>query len=255
MKYMRFMTLLVLSVLVLAGCTTELYHGLEERQANEMIVVLERHGIQSQKMVDPQDDEKWVVSVPTGVRVDAWEVLSSRGLPRPDVSGFDAFYPRDSLVPTADEERILLQYATAQELRETLLTIDSVVDTQVNLVLPEKPRVRLSTDEITPARASVLVKYRDRDDDGAPVSEADIKAMIAGGVDGLDQERVTVLLTRVDLGTEPVGEIEIASVGPVSVAAASKTALQLLVGGLILLMFTLVGALIFVIMRNGRARE
>ena len=255
MKYTRFIALLALALLVLSGCTTELYHGLEERQANEMIVVLERHGIPSQKEVDPREDEKWVVSVPSGVRVDAWEVLSSRGLPRPDVTGFDAFYPRESLVPTADEERILLQYATAQELRETLLTVDSVVDAQVNLVLPEKPRVRLSTDEISPPRASVLVKYRDRDDNGPPVSEADVKAMIAGGVDGLERDRVTVLLTRVDLGTEPVGEIEIASVGPVSVAAASKTALQLLVGGLILLMFTLVGALVFVIIRNGRVRE
>lgn len=254
MKDAKIWLLVGLVALVGIACTTNLHHGLDEGQANQMIVVLERHGIEASKELDPRDAEKWVVSVPSGVRVDAWEVLSSRGLPRPDVTGFDAFYPRESLVPTADEERILLQYATAQELRETLLTIDSVVDAQVNLVLPEKPRVRLSTDTITPPRASVLVKYRARDDEEPPVSEADVKALIAGGVDGLDQERVTVLLTRLDLGMQPVGEIQIASVGPVSVAAASKTALQVLVGGLVLLMFALAGALVFVIVRQGRSR-
>lgn len=255
MKDVKFWALLGLVSLLLVGCTTELYHGLDEREANEMIVALERHGIQSDKELDPRDAEKWVVSVPNGVRVDAWEVLSARGLPRPDVSGFDAFYPRESLVPTADEERILLQYATAQELRETLLSIDTVIDAHVNLVLPEKPRVRLSTDTIAPPRASVLVKYRARDDEGPPISEADVKAMIAGGVDGLTQDNVTVLSTRADLGKQPVGEIQIASVGPVSVAAASKTALQLLVGGLVALMFALAGALVFVIFRQGRAGE
>lgn len=245
---------LLLVVVVVSGCTTELYHGLDERSANEMVMVLDRSGIEADKTVDPIDASRWAVTVPRGVRVEAWEILARRGLPRPEVQGFDAFYPRDSLVPTADEERIILQYSTSQELRRAILAIDSVVDAHVNLVLPEKPRVRLSNATVVPPRASVLVRFRDREDGEAPVTAEAVKTLVAGGVEGLQPEAVEVLLTRADLGGDEAPSVEMASVGPVSVAARSKFALQAFVGGLILVMFGLAGALVFVVVRRGGPR-
>ena len=150
----------VLVLLVATGCQQEVYHGLSERQANQLVVALEQHGIRADKAADGSEEESWMVTVPSGEKVRAWKLLEQKGLPRPEVSGIGEFYPTGGLIPTASEERVLYQYATAQELRKTLLKVDGVVAAQVNLVLPEKPRVRLANTEVEPPRASVLVKFQ-----------------------------------------------------------------------------------------------
>lgn len=248
----RLALLAVLLMLPTAGCQSELLHGLSEPAANEMIVVLEQHGFQADKSRDPGDPEAFVVTVPGGVQVDAWRVLQAEGLPRPQARGFGDFYPSQGLVPTSGEERVLLQYATAQELRNTLLTVDGLIDAQVNLVLPERSRVRLSSETPTPPRASVLVKYRPDDDGAAPMSPVEIQSLIAGGVDSLDVEAVTVVMTPGRRGLEPLQQPRLETVGPVAVAPANKAVLQGMMLGLLGIIGFLVGAVIFLVLKRKR---
>src|SRR5690606_64424 len=124
---------LCLAVLVLSACTEPVHHGLSERAANEMVVVLEQHGIEAHKERDPAGDGQWLVAVGAGARVEAWRILQIEGLPRPETGGFGSFYPGSGLIPTAGEERVVLQYATAQELQKALLKLEGVVDAHVNL--------------------------------------------------------------------------------------------------------------------------
>src|SRR5690554_6735807 len=93
-------------MLMCVGCSETIHHGLEERQANELVVVLQEHAIEANKVRDPGGDDMWTVTVPKGVRVDAWRVLENEGLPRKAEGGFGEFYPSGGLIPTSGEERI-----------------------------------------------------------------------------------------------------------------------------------------------------
>jgi len=234
----------------LVGCSTELHHGLEEREANEIVVALERRGIESNKRPDPREPTLWAVSVPQAVRVDAWNVLSTEGLPRPRVQGFGQFYPRDALVPSSSEERILVQYATAQELRQTLVLVDGVVDAQVNLVIPEQPRIRLSGEEPPRPRASVLIKYRELTKDVVPIDEADVQRLVVGAVDRMTPGDVEVMFSPMEHFSRPDEQVRVTSVGPIAVVSSGKFALQATIGGLFSVIFVLVGAIFFLVLRR-----
>jgi type III secretion protein J len=247
-------------VLVLAmmlgciGCSAEIYHGLDEPEANEMVVVLEQHGIDADKARDPSGDNTWLVEVPEGQRVEAWRILEREGLPRPDVEGFGQFYPSGGLIPTASEERVLLQYATAQELQRSLLKIDGVLDAHVNLVMPEKPKIQLSGAETAPPRASVLVKYRARDTDGKalepPVDTAAVRQLVAGGVEGLEPDAVEVMLTPAHRALAPLKDAELAQVGPVAVKSDNKVVLQGIIGGMFFAILVLSAGIVVLVVRR-----
>lgn len=244
---------LALSVLFLTGCQEEVYHGLTERQANQIVVALEQNGIQADKAADPSGEQEWIVTVPSGEKVRAWQLLEAKGLPRPKVEGIGKFYPTGGLIPTASEERVLFQYATAQELRKTLLKIDGVVDAQVNLVLPEKPRVRLSNTEVEPPRASVLVKYRANSPSESgepPIDEKAVEKLVAGGVEGLERKNVEVILSAATDAAEKLQDPDFRQVGPVSVAPRSKTMLQMVIGLMGFIIVVLGGGVVFLLWRR-----
>jgi len=234
-----------------AGCAEPIYHGIGEVEANEMVVVLEQHGLEAGKERDPEADNKWVVTVPGAERVRAWKVLQDEGLPRPEVSGFSAFYPSGGLVPTSSEERVLLQYSTAQELRQTLLAVDSVVGARVNLVLPDKPRVRLHNTVIEPPRASVLIKYQPTQAK-PPLSEDAVRRLVAGGVEGLSPENIEVIFTRSMRSARPLSEPALAAIGPISVAQKSKLTFQIMIFGMGFCIVVLCAGIAFLILRSRR---
>lgn len=240
----------VLLALTLSACTSEVYHDLDEAGANEMIVVLEQHGISGDKVPDPAGEGKWVVTVPSQSRVEAWRVLKAEGLPRPDVQGFNKVYPTGGLIPTANEERVLLQYATAQELRRSLLTIDGVVDAHINLVLPKKARVQLPNSTPEKPRASVVVKFRPGQDAAAPLTDKEVQDMVLGGVEGIARDDITVLLKAEARSQNPLKAPRFEQIGPIAVGPGSKTWLQVILGVMCLLIMGLGAALGFVLLRR-----
>jgi type III secretion protein J len=245
-----FRNLLLATFLVAAvGCHNTLYHDLDERDANEMVVALEQSGIDAEKVADERDAERWAVRVPSGAHVEAMHALESRGLPRPEVHGFDAFYPSEGLVPTASEERVLLQFATAQELRRSLMAVDGVVDAHVNLVLPERRRA-LAGREQEPARASVVVKYDAAEK--APITVDEVKEVVSGGVPELEGERVSVLLTPSRAAMKPLEEPRLVQVGPISVPPGTQNLARVVFGLLTSLILGLAAALILVLVRRRR---
>lgn len=240
--------LALVAVLLLAGCTESIYHGLDEQEANEMIVALEQQGLEATKEPDPASENSWKLVVPKATRVEAWQVLENEGLPRPESEGFDEHYPSGGLVPTADEERVLLQYSTAEELRDNLLAIDGVLDARVNLVLPEKPRVHLEETVVQPPRASVLIKYRAELEE-PPLSEKATRELVAGGVEGLEKEHVDVIFTRASSAAEPLEESKLTTVGPISLAPKSKGIFQLIIVGMGLCIVLLSAGLAYLVFR------
>lgn len=236
-------------ILFSLGCTETVFHGLDERQANEIVVVLQENAIEANKVRDSAGDALWTVTVPSGVRVDAWRVLENEGLPRQAEGGFGEFYPSGGLIPTSGEERILLQYATAREVQTAVLKIEGVLDAHVNLVLPAKPRVQLSTQHVEPPRASVLVKYRPIEG-RAPIEEDALKGLVAGGVEGLSVENIEVIMIPSRRSLEPLKPPAMGQVGPITVATGSKTFLQILIALMGAVIMALASGLAVVIART-----
>lgn len=245
--------LLGLCVLMVAGCEEPLKHGLDESEANAMVASLSEHGIEAHKVRDPADDDRWAVQVPHEDRIEAWSVLEARGFPRPEEGGFDDFYPGGGLIPTAKEERVVLQYATARELQTSLLNVEGIVDANVHLVLPDEPRVQITDDENAKPRASVLIQWQQRGGE-PPLSTDQIQKLVSGAVEDLDEQRVHVVMTPV-APVQPAADAEdrqLARVGPVAVAPESEGLLKatvLLMGGIIV---ALSSGLVFVLWRGRR---
>lgn len=234
------------------ACTEPLHHGLDEAQANQMVVELSRAGFAAIKEPDPNDEALWVVKVPSAERIDAWERLEHAGLPRPSRLGFGDFYPGAGLIPTSQEERVILQYATAQEVRTSLLKIDGVVDAHVHLVLPQKARVRLSNAPRAEPRASVLVRWRTLGGDAPPMSEDEVRVLVAGAVEELKPEAIEVVMTQARMAPAEERTAVFAEVGPLVVAPQSASMVKALVVGMALMIMALSAGLVVLVMRQRR---
>ncbi len=235
-----------------AGCGEPLQHGLDEREANAMVVTLETRGIEADKVRDPAGDDRWAVEVPSGQRTEAWALLEREGFPEPEKSGFDDFYPGGGLIPTAQEERVVLQYATARELQSSLLRVDDIIDVHVHLVLPEEPRVQLTDDAVSEPRASVLVQWRDRNGQ-PPLDQEAIRKLVSGAVEDLDEEAVHVVMTAIEDPGDELREPDFAQVGPLAVAPESRGMLRLVIGAMGAVIIALSSGLVYLVLRRRNA--
>jgi type III secretion protein J len=182
--------LIVLSFVLLAGCKTSLFEGLYEDQANRIVAVLSRHGIEGAKQRNP--DKTWTVSVDSRDAVAATELAGAYALPRSGHANLGELFSRQGLISNPDEDRVRFIFGVSQELSETLEKIDGVLVARVHIVQPERDPV---LGLVTPPSASVMLRYRT--DYNLELMRDRIRALVAGGVEGLTPERVNLTLIPV----------------------------------------------------------
>ncbi len=186
---------ITIALIALSGCgREEILHGMEEAQANQVLVALDEGGVRGEKRRDEGGEGTWRVEVPTSDAAKAQRLLAERELPRPRPPGFGEVFGKGSVVPTPSEERALYLHALSGELARSVEAIDAVVEARVHLALP--PQDPLRTEPAPPPRAAVLVKVRPgaraRLDPLAP----GIQALVAGAVAGLDAAAVAVVIAE-----------------------------------------------------------
>ena len=93
--------LLVLGMLILQACSVELYNGLDQRQANEIVATLTRHGIPAQR--DMNKDGSMTVSIENSRFADAVAILDENGLPKQEFANLGEIFKRDGLVSSPVE--------------------------------------------------------------------------------------------------------------------------------------------------------
>lgn len=175
-----------LGLFLLAACgRAELYSKLSEGQANEMIAVLQRAGIDASK--EDGGETGWKISTAKGDFGRAVEVLQSQGYPRQDFATLGSVFKKEGFVSSPTEERARLNWGLSQELSRTLTEIDGVVQARVHLALPEDAPL---AETKAPASASVFIKYRPGTDINAQVGK--VKALIVNSIEGLKYENVSV---------------------------------------------------------------
>jgi type III secretion protein J len=185
----------LLALVALTGCSREeLLHGLDEPQANQVIVALDEGGVRAEKRRDEGAEGAWRVEVGGGDAPTAQRILAERELPRPRPPGFAEVFGKGSVVPTPSEERALYLHALSGELARTVQAIDGVVDARVHLALaPQDP---LRPDAPVPPRAAVLVKARPGSHAQLDALAPGIRALVAGAVPGLDASAVSVVVAE-----------------------------------------------------------
>jgi type III secretion protein J len=214
----RWCIVLLLALLSACGRTVDLQGALNDTDANEIVTVLHRHGIDAKKRITKE-------GVALTVRDDeisrATDVMRAAGLPRRNLPGLGQVFKKEGMISTPLEERARYIYGLSAELEYTLQQFDRVVAARVHVVLPE----RVAPGEpIQPSSAAVFVKYVPPLDEDMIIPR--IRNLVAASIPGLSGEdvraKVSVVLTASDLVAPAV---EWTDVGPFRVMADSATSL------------------------------
>ena len=184
--------LTIIVFLLLAGCgRVELLSGLKERDANEMMAIIQNNGIACVKTSG--EEQTWILSVPQGDFSRAVELLKREGYPKDDFAGVGDTFKKTGFVSSPSEERIRFMHALAQDVSETISHIDGVLEARVHIVLPNNNPL---SEHLTPSSAAVFIKHRGDADIQTLVPE--IKSLVAHSIENLTYEKVTIALFPAD---------------------------------------------------------
>lgn len=222
MKRLQVLRWVVLAwAVALGGCKVDLYSGLTEQEANEIVAALSTDGIAAEKTRadgaggGTSQAGAWLVRVDEGRLPTALEVLRAQGLPHDRYASMGDVFQKQGLVSTPAEERMRYIYAVSQELSQTLRTVDGVIAARVHVVIPANDPL---SDKIRPSSAAVFIKHRP-DVDLRLLAPA-VKDMVAHSIEGLTHEQVSLSL------------FEAKRAGPLPAAGADAAPNLSLLGGL-----------------------
>lgn len=204
------LALVLVGALMLAACDTELYTGLDEREANLMVAALQEKGIPSSRVVEKTG--RMTVTVDKDRFAEAVKTLSDAGLPRERFANMGEVFKRDGLVASPVQERAQMIYALSEELSRTVSEIDGVVSARVHVVLPENDPMKR---DAAPSSASVFIRY----DPSLKLNELlpQIKTLVANGIAGLTYDKVSVTpvavpAAKLDTSAQPTPYTTVAGV-------------------------------------------
>jgi type III secretion protein J len=182
------------AALTLAACSPNagLLHGLDERQANEVLVALDASGLAAEKVRETGPGGAWSVEVPAADAARAHRLLAEHELPRARAPGFDEVFAKSSMVPTPAEEHARWQHALAGELARSIECLDGVLEARVHLGLPVADPLRPETNSAP--RAAVLVKCRPGGCEALRALTGDLRALVAGAAEGLEPAAVSLVI-------------------------------------------------------------
>jgi len=224
---MRKVLLWVIPVLLLlTGCATNsvIVNDVEEREANEIVVFLASRNINAVKIaakttggVAQAGPPMYSIAVDQRDMTDAMAILNQNGLPRKKGTNLLELFAKQGLMTTEKEETIRYQAGLEQQIANTIRKIDGVIDADVQLSFPAEAAAGGPAAAAAPSRvtAAVYVKHQGIVDDPNSHLISKIKRLVAGSVNGLDINDVTVIsdrsrFTDVTLGTS----LESASTAP-----------------------------------------
>jgi type III secretion protein J len=240
-----------LAVAWFAACDATVISGIDEAQANELLVALDRAGVSAAKAREEgtADPPRYRVSVASDDVARALVVLREAELPRRTPPGIVEVFGEGGLVPTPTEERARLAAALGGELGRSIAAIDGVLDARVHVAVPEVRDVPLDGAAPRP-RASVLVRARP----DAAFDEAAVRALVSGAVAGLMAEDVAVVVSRVPTRMQSAPS-ELVRIGPVAVSRGTAGAARALVAGSALLNVAILGGALLYARRLKRRVE
>lgn len=254
----------------LVGCDGPLnvVHGLNELEANEVLVVLDSQGINGEKVLEEGRVVTWAVQVPGGRSKEALQILVANKLPKARSTGLKDIYGAGSsgLIPTKTEEKAKFLLAMQGEIETMLKSLPGIQNASVSVVVPDKDVIRDIDTPPTPATASVAIVYNPDAEGKKPVDEERVQKLVANAVEGLKPDKVQVLMKEnrppillgsngdVSSALAPLAGEEVLSIRVVDRKAAVQARLVIGIFGALTLLGVLVGVLGIVRSTNLKTR-
>jgi type III secretion protein J len=182
--------------MMLSACSAQIQHGLDERDANEITSVLVGRGFKASKVAEKGKKPTWAIEVDDEHATDAMRVLTELKLPRPARPTTRSLTTGPGLIETPAAERLRQLEGQEGDLEEALETMDGVSSASVELVVPPAPRPGVAA---TPSKAAVLLRVRPEAMEHVEHQRAELRALVAGAVDGLSADAVVLVLDEVAL--------------------------------------------------------
>lgn len=185
----------LLAMLLFCGCNTfeTIAEGLSQQDANLLVVVLKEHAILAKKKsIESRKGTQYNILVNKAQVDDALSILVYEQLPKSTRPGFKEVYPPGSsgLIPTKSEEHARLIMAQEGELESMLKILPNVVDVRVAL------SIDLNADSFKASQksAAVTLTYKPENNQGLPISAAEIASLVSSAAGSILMERVTVVM-------------------------------------------------------------
>ncbi|QLL13461.1 type III secretion system inner membrane ring lipoprotein SctJ [Pseudomonas chlororaphis] len=186
---------LALALMLLAGCKIDLYNGLSEQEANEMLALLMLRDIAAEKQTIKGGTVS--IKVDKSQFSEAVEVLRQHGLPRKTTASMEDLFPSGQLVTSPVQEQAKILFLKEQQLEAMLTSMDGVVNARVS-VAESVPQSRRESPVLS---ASVLVQYTP--DRNLASRETDIRGLVQKGVPNLKAENISVVLQSTEYRYRP----------------------------------------------------
>lgn len=238
---------LLLPVILAAACTIPVAGGLDEGQANRIVLALDRAGVGSEKESDPATEGRYRVVVEREEAPRAITAMRAEDLPSPSSPGLLDSMGKGALLPSRLAEHAQFLAGLSGELERTLLAIEGMLSARVHVSLPaadplrEGPRMK--------ATASVLLQHR-----GAtpPIDAHEVKRIVAGAAPGLAPDDVAVVM--VPRPSAGAADRALARLGPITATRGSVSLLRLVTAGVVAIDLALMGAVLLLWSRLRRLR-
>lgn len=221
MKKLISKSFIFLLLALVAGCTSDqaIVNNIDEREANEIVVFLASRGIVAQKIMATATGaaaagggatDMFNIQVDTDQATLAMSLLNQYGLPRRYGTNLLTLFAKGGLVSSDREETIRYQAGLAEELQNTIRKMDGVLDADVQISFPPQETTLTPGAEKPKITAAVYVKHQGVMEDPNSHMEVKIKRLMAGSVNGLAFEDVSVISDRAliaDINLEPGSEM------------------------------------------------
>lgn len=205
-RFRAFFPFIILCLLpfILTSCGSQktIVNGLDEREANEILVFLGGKGIDANKVQSTIAAGAggggvvlWDISVSKDRSTEAMALLNAAGLPRRRSQNLLGIFSGQGLVPSEMEQKIRYQAGLAEQIANIIRKIDGILDADVQLSFPEEDPLNPNAvkGKVT---ASVYVKHSGVLDDPNSHLITRIKRLVASSVPGLNYDDVTVIPDR-----------------------------------------------------------
>ncbi len=210
--HFRLFFLLAFLLTLATSCESKrtVVNGLDEREANEIVVYLNSKGIQATKMRSTEANPGgttialWDISVDYDEGTKAMSLLNNAGLPRRKSQSLLNIFGNVGLVPTDLQEKIRYQAGLSEQIASTIRKIDGILDAEVQLSFPEDDPLNPNAPkkDIT---ASIYVKHSGILDDPNSHLATKIKQLVTSSITGLKYDNVTLIPDRARYNEMPPG--------------------------------------------------
>lgn len=189
MKSLNIKTALMLLMFLLCGCNEKLADQLSERQANEIITLLESNNIDAFKVDGGKG--KYSIQVSSESLASATVLLTAYNLPSAEDIEISQQFPADAMVSTPLGEKARLISAIEQKLGQSLQELEHITNARVHL---SYPGISPENNDSSSMVASVLITYQGTIDEAAYSDK--IRLFIKNGLQDMHYENISVVMFR-----------------------------------------------------------